>query len=92
MNGPVTQVEGRVHGPEGEPVEGAMVSVVEGSVPMPEIALCTGADGRFHHGLPGGRFTFRAVDAAGRRSGLAHVEVVAGQGTVQVPIVLAPIP
>jgi hypothetical protein len=50
----------------GRPVAEAFVSVVEATVPVPEIALVTEADGTFQIGLPPGRFRLRATTADGR--------------------------
>jgi hypothetical protein len=54
------QVEGRVVDPAGAPVAGARVTIVESPAPMPEMAILTGADGRFALNLPPGQFTLRA--------------------------------
>ena len=51
---------------------GALVSIVASSVPMPEIALVCGGDGRFELRLPAGRFTFQAHGAT--RTGQVEVE------------------
>lgn len=48
------------------PVAEAFVSVIEGTAPVPEIALVTEADGSFQIGLPPGRFRLRATTADGR--------------------------
>jgi hypothetical protein len=64
---------GRVVDARGDPVPDALVTIVEGTVPMPEIALLVDADGRFRLRLPAGRFTLRAHGGGG--SGDAVVEV-----------------
>jgi hypothetical protein len=51
---------GTVVTPEGEPVQGAFVTIAQSSVPVPEIAVVTDAGGRFQLRLPAGRFTLRA--------------------------------
>ena len=56
---------GRVVNRNGAPVPDALVSIVESTVPMPEVALVGDADGRFALSLPPGRFTLRAHAAAG---------------------------
>jgi hypothetical protein len=48
------------------PVAEAFVSVIEGTAPVPEIALVTEADGSFQIGLPPGRLRLRATTADGR--------------------------
>jgi protocatechuate 3,4-dioxygenase beta subunit len=70
-DGPVER-SGRVVDASGAPVPGALVTIVESTVPMPEIALQCDDDGRFSLRLPAGRFTFRAHGAGG--SGDARVE------------------
>jgi hypothetical protein len=56
----------------GAPVPGALVSIVDSSVPMPEITLVCNKDGRFGLRLPAGRFIFRAH--GDERTGLVEVE------------------
>ncbi len=63
---------GRVVDARGAPVPDALVTVVAGTVPFPEIALLVDAEGRFTLRLPDGRFTLRAHSGAG--SGDAEVE------------------
>jgi hypothetical protein len=63
---------GRVVDAGGEPVPGALVTIVESTVPMPEIALLCDDDGRFAIALPAGRFKLRAHGAGA--SGDAEVE------------------
>lgn len=67
---------GRVVDAAGRPVPGALVSVVWGTAPTPEIARCTNASGAFHVGLPPGRFRLEATTA----SGTGQVEVEGGPG------------
>jgi carboxypeptidase family protein len=64
---------GRVVDASGAPVPDALVTIVESTVPMPEIALMVDADGRFALRLPAGRFRLRGHGAGG--SGDAEVEV-----------------
>jgi Carboxypeptidase regulatory-like domain len=66
------QRAGRVVDARGAPVPDAFVSVVESSVPVPEIALRTDELGRFSLRLPEGRFTLRAD--RGGANGQARVE------------------
>ena len=56
---------GRVVDAAGAPAPDALVTIVAGTVPLPEIALTVDADGRFALALPDGRFTLRAHSAAG---------------------------
>lgn len=67
------ELVGRVVDQRGDPVPDALVSIVEGTVPMPEIALLVDAGGRFRLRLPDGRFTLRAHAAGG--SGDTEVEI-----------------
>ncbi|MBL7255720.1 carboxypeptidase regulatory-like domain-containing protein [Paractinoplanes lichenicola] len=62
----VTEWTGRVVDNGGAPVADAAVVVVAGSVPIPELALLSGPDGRFTLRLPPGRFTLRAHGDPGR--------------------------
>jgi Carboxypeptidase regulatory-like domain len=66
------ELAGQVVDARGAPVPDALVSIVAGTVPMPEIALLVDAEGRFALRLPDGRFTLRAHAAAG--TGDAEVE------------------
>lgn len=65
--------KGRVVDASGAPVPNALVTIVESTVPMPEIALMCDADGRLSLRLPAGRFRLRAHGAGG--AGDAEVEV-----------------
>ena len=56
---------GRVVDTTGRPVPGAFVTVIEGTVPVPEIALVTGEEGEFAMALPEGRFRVRATGPEG---------------------------
>jgi hypothetical protein len=51
---------GRVVDRKGDPVPEALVSIVESTVPMPEIALQSDHGGHFALRLPPGRFKLRA--------------------------------
>jgi hypothetical protein len=66
------EVAGQVVDARGAPVPDALVTIVAGTVPMPEMALMVDAKGRFVLRLPDGRFTLRAHGAAG--TGEAEVE------------------
>lgn len=68
---------GRVVDEEGGPVAGAMVSVVWGTAPTPEIGRRTDDAGAFQVGLPPGRFCVKAVTTSG---GAGEVEVEGGEG------------
>lgn len=77
---------GRVVDAAGRPIQGALVSVVWGTAPTPEIARRTDATGAFHVGLPPGRFRLEAATA----SEIGHVEVEGGMGEEIVIRVSAP--
>ena len=66
------ELAGQVVDARGAPAPDALVTIVAGTVPMPEIALLVDAEGRFALRLPDGRFTLRAHAAAG--AGEAEVE------------------
>ena len=66
------ELAGQVVDARGAPAPDALVTIVAGTVPMPEIALLVDAEGRFALRLPDGRFTLRAHAAAG--TGEAEVE------------------
>jgi hypothetical protein len=71
---------GRVVDAAGRPVEGALVSVVWGTAPTPEIARRTNAAGMFRVGLPPGRFRLEA--ATENRTGQIEVDGEAGDEIV----------
>jgi hypothetical protein len=60
------------------------VTIVESTVPMPEIALLCDDDGRFSLRLPTGRFTLRAHGAGG--SGDAAVEGAPAAGEIVIVV------
>lgn len=62
---------------DGQPVCGALVSVVWGTAPTPEIGRRTGEDGAFQVGLPPGQFRIRAVVVSGSAG---EVLVEGGEG------------
>ena len=66
------ELAGQVVDARGAPVPDALITIVAGTVPLPEIALMADAEGRFALRLPDGRFTLRAHAAAG--TGEAQVE------------------
>jgi protocatechuate 3,4-dioxygenase beta subunit len=68
---------GRVIDASGQPVAGALVSVVWGTAATPEIARRTDAAGAFQVALPDGRFRIRATVPDGRSG---QVEVQGGAG------------
>jgi protocatechuate 3,4-dioxygenase beta subunit len=61
------RLEGLVLDDGERPVNGAMVSVVEATAPVPEIALVTDDDGRFGFGVRPGTYRLQATAADGRR-------------------------
>lgn len=58
---------GRVVDAGQRPVAGAMVSVIEATAPVPEIALVTDEDGRFALGVRPGTYRLQANAVDGRR-------------------------
>ena len=67
----------------GKPVAGALVAVVWGTAPTPDIGRRTNQEGAFQVGLPPGRYRIRAftADASG------EVEVEGGEGDeIVIPI------
>jgi len=70
---------GRVVTADGVPVSRARVTIVEATVPMPEIALITDPDGQFELALPEGRFRLRAHGPRGE-VGEAEIECGAAPG------------
>ena len=58
---------------ESHGIAGALVSVIWGTAPTPEIGRRTDRDGSFHVGLPTGSFRLRAVTESGS-AGEAYVE------------------
>ncbi len=68
----LTERHGRVLDAEGMPISGARVVIVASSVPIPEIALISDANGGFSLRLPAGRFTLRAH---GREGTSGEIEV-----------------
>jgi hypothetical protein len=66
------ELAGQVVDARGAPVPDALVTIVAGTVPLPEIALMADAEGRFTLRLPDGRFTLRGHGPAG--TGDAEVE------------------
>lgn len=61
----LSEVAGQVVDADGHPVPDARLVIVAGTVPVPEIALLSDADGRFSLRLPPGVFTLRAHGPAG---------------------------
>lgn len=60
----LVQIRGRVTNAQGEPIARARLAFVKSSVPMPEMAYLTQADGTFALNVPRGEFTL-AVNADG---------------------------
>lgn len=75
---------GRVVDADGRPVPQAFVMVVDGPVPVPEIALVTDDRGRFALTLPPGRWIVQARDE--HRVGNAHMAVAAPETAVIIVI------
>jgi hypothetical protein len=67
---------------DGAPVAGALVAVVSGTAPTPEIGIRCDTEGRFRVALPPGRFrlTARAPDGA-----LGSTEVEVTRATAATP-------
>ena len=63
---------GRVLRADGSPAPGALVGVVEGDAPTPEIGIRADSGGWFHVALPEGRFVVEAY--AGGVKGRAEVD------------------
>lgn len=68
---------GRVVDSESNGVAGALVSVMWGTAPTPEIGRRTDDGGAFHVGLPKGLFRLQAVTESGSAG---EVEVEGGEG------------
>lgn len=81
---PLVFRSGRVVDETGAPVSEALVSIVESTVPMPEIALVSDSRGSFALRLPPGLFTFRA-HAAG---GIGEAEVEGAPADEEIVIVI----
>jgi hypothetical protein len=81
---PIAFRSGRVVHSDGQPVPGALVSIVESTVPMPEIAMKADEDGRFALRLPPGRFRLRAHG----QDGTGDVEVEGAPAEDEIVIVL----
>jgi hypothetical protein len=69
--------QGRVVDAQGNPVPNALVAVVWGTAPTPEIGRRTDKDGLFQVGLPPGQFRMQAVGPDG---GAGQVEIEGGDG------------
>lgn len=76
------ELVGRVVDADGAPVPEAVVVIVAGSVPMPEIALLCDDDGRFSLRLPEGVFTLRAHGQG--RTGEAEVRSPQSDGEFRI--------
>lgn len=77
-------IEGAVTEPDGKPLAGMRVGIVNGTVPFPEIAPETDEQGRYRIGsVPPGVFDVAVHDRNGNRVGLESVEVTAGQTSTQ---------
>lgn len=58
---PVQTYEGKIIDKHGVAIPNAIVSVIESSVPFPEIALLTDFDGQFAINFPNGKFILQAI-------------------------------
>jgi hypothetical protein len=87
----VRTVSGVVVDDVGRPLAEAAVAFADSPVPVPDVAVLTGADGRFVLAAPGpGAYTV-AVNAPGYPAATADLRVEPGEGTdVQVEISVAP--
>ena len=68
---------GKVVDSESQGVAGALVSIIWGTAPTPEIGRRTGDGGVVHVGLPPGMFRLQAVTGSGSAG---EVEVEGGEG------------
>ena len=73
----------RVIDAQGNPLEGAFVTVISGSAPTPEITLLTDASGRVRLGLPPGTFTIQAQAPDGSQ---ATAEAVGGASPDEIEV------
>jgi hypothetical protein len=73
----MTRRAGRVLDASGQRVPGAIVAVVSGTGPTPEIGIRTGPDGQFVVALPPGTFQLEARTPSG---GVGRLEVEGGPG------------
>jgi hypothetical protein len=69
---------GRVVDTVGRPVAGALVAVVWGTAPTPDIGRRTNDEGAFQVGLEPGRYRIQAVTPGAK--GEVEIEVEGGQG------------
>jgi hypothetical protein len=73
-------VEGTISDELGRPVAGMLVSIIDGSVGFPEIAVLTGEDGFYQIGsVPPGVFILGVQDEEGERVGQKTFQVVSGE-------------
>jgi hypothetical protein len=80
-----TERRGRVVDVNGSPVPSATIVIVASTVPMPEIAIVSDAQGRFTLNLPPGRFTLRAHSPDGA-VGESDVEGASTTGDIAIII------
>ncbi|WP_211098447.1 carboxypeptidase-like regulatory domain-containing protein [Skermanella stibiiresistens] len=75
--------QGQVLRDDGAPVPGALVAVVSGTAPTPEVGIRCDSEGRFRIALPPGRFrlTAHAPDGA-----LGSTEIEAVGATAAAPV------
>lgn len=78
----LTERHGRVVDADGAPVPGAQVVIVVSSVPMPEFALVSDANGSFSLRLPAGHFTLRAHGPSGASGEVEVREAASADGIV----------
>lgn len=82
----MNDVRGRVVDKTGAAVDGALIVVIAGSVPVPEMALVADGEGHFSVRLPVGRFTLQARGGDGS-SGTTEVET--GSASPEVVVTIA---
>lgn len=80
-------IEGRVIGPEGSAVAGAVLSIVESTVVLPELSQLSDNSGTFRMSLPTGTFTVEARSGGGDLRGQATFQL---PGEAHVTLVLSP--
>ena len=84
-------IEGAVTEPDGKPLPGMRIGIVDGTVPFPEIAPSTDEQGRYRiESVPPGVFDVAVHDREGNRVGLESVEVTAGQTSTQDFVIQTP--
>lgn len=78
-------VQGIVVDREGRPVAQATIAVIDGTAPVPEIALVADDDGRFGLRLPHGSFTLEAQGGGGA-TGRNSIQVSASSQEIRIEV------